>query len=453
MEAAIHSHADPAEDAVKWLEIRRMAALRIELALIVCVAVAAAAPRARAEDIMEPSLRGADRVISLPYGFWNESFGVAAAYVHAVNGYPQPQSALLGTVMAGTEGAGMALIMGQDLRLFGIERLFFDPILSVGYYGDIEAYIDGNPNFPDERAGSNDSHRDDFITGKGADTFYRLRFKYLLPMGSGRKQITPTYRFSEGLLTVGASGATAWNPWTSGRTFLELRPFYRTQNIKNEGVDRKQSTNGAELNVLWDNRDYPGNPERGNALTLEISRDFGLANSSASWTSLNAEYDHYWPLPEIKGLRQSVLAVDFWTSYSPTWEQRTGGVIVHRPPAFRGATLGGLFRMRAYPSQRFSDKAAVYYAAELRMVPRWNFFERFDWLQQRVGVEWMQLVAFGEIGRVAPRYSLDELHRNLRWDAGVGLRVWAKGLVGRVDVAYSEEGLGVQMMIGQPFQF
>lgn len=430
-----------------------MIARRNYFVLILSAAVAAVPSHVRAEDTMEPSLRGADRVISLPYGFWNESFGAAAAYVYAVNGYPQPQSALLGTLMAGTEGAGMALIMGQNLRLFGIERLFFDPILSVGYYGDIEAYIGGNPNFPGERAGSNDSHRDDFITGHGADTFYRFRFKYLLPIGSGRNQIVPAYRFSEGLLTDGASGATGWNPWSSGRTFIELRPFYRTQNIRSDGVDRKQSTNGAEINIFWDNRDYPGNPSRGNALTLEVSRDFGLANSSASWTSLNAEYDHYWSLPEIKGFRQSVIALDFWTAYSPTWEERPDGVIEHRPPAFRGATLGGLFRMRAYPSQRFSDKAAVYYAAELRMVPQWNPFDRFGWLQERIGVEWVQLVGFGEVGRVAPAYSLRELHKHLRWDAGVGLRVWAKGIVGRVEVAYSDEGLGVQMMIGQPFQF
>ena len=66
---------------------------------------------------------------------------------------------------------------------------------------------------------------------------------------------------------------------------------------------------------------------------------------------------------EIEGFRQSVLALDFWTAYSPTWNVRPDGTIAHQPPAFSGAHLGGLFRMRAYPSQRFGDKAAVYYAA------------------------------------------------------------------------------------------
>jgi hypothetical protein len=68
-------------------------------------------------------------------------------------------------------------------------------------------------------------------------------------------------------------------------------------------------------------------------------------------------------------------------------------------------------------------------------------------------VEWIQLVAFGEVGRVAPRYDLGELHEDMKWDLGLGLRAWAKGLVVRVDTAISDEGFAVQMMVGQPFQF
>jgi hypothetical protein len=41
----------------------------------------------------------------------------------------------------------------------------------------------------------------------------------------------------------------------------------------------------------------------------------------------------------------------------------------------------------------------------------------------------------------------------MKWCVGLGLRVWAKGIVARIDTAYSEEGLGIQMMVSQPFQF
>lgn len=83
------------------------------LVLIVLAMCVANSSRARAQDTMEPSLRGSDRVISLPYAFWNESFGAAAGYVYAVNGYPQPQAALLGTVMTGTTGSVMGLVMDR----------------------------------------------------------------------------------------------------------------------------------------------------------------------------------------------------------------------------------------------------------------------------------------------------------------------------------------------------
>ena len=90
------------------------------------------------------------------------------------------------------------------------------------------------------------------------------------------------------------------------------------------------------------------------------------------------------------------------------------GEIDNRPPAYAGATLGGLWKMRGYPSQRFSDKAAVYYAAELRMIPEWNPFERRSTVQEYVVIEWIQLVPFAEIGRVAPEWSLDTLHSDMK---------------------------------------
>ena len=60
---------------------------------------------------------------------------------------------------------------------------------------------------------------------------------------------------------------------------------------------------------------------------------------------------------------------------------------------------------------------------------------------------------FVEVGRVASDYNLQRLHSDMKWDAGLGLRFLAKGLVLRIDSAYSDEGFGAQMMISQPFQF
>jgi hypothetical protein len=391
--------------------------------------------------------------ISIPYAFYNENFGVAVGYVHSVIGYPQKQSGLLATAMAGSNGSAMGFLYGRDILIPCTERLLFDPIASVGYFSDSEGYADGNPNFSFERAGSNGSDKDNFVTGDGWDNFFRFRLKYLLPLGQGEGDPFKPMTLKDGFLASEVTSAVAWNPLVSGKTYVELNPFYRSQEIDGDNIEANTKTNGVVLALFWDNRDFHPNPSEGNALRINGSKDFGWFDSSDSWTSVSTEYDHYFPLDFSSHFRQSVLAVDFWTCYSPSWDETSEGVIDNRPPAFSGATLGGLWRMRGYPSQRFSDKTAVYYAAELRLIPDWNPFDQWTGVQKHIGVEWLQFVPFVEVGRVAPSWDLSELHSDMKVDAGVGVRVWAKGIVGRVDVAVSEEAVGVQMMISQPFQF
>ena len=406
----------------------------------------------------EEASGGVGQTLSLPYAFFNENFGFAGAYLYGRTGYPQPQSSLIATVMGGSEGAAMGFVAGQNLRLpgpdhMGLDRLFVDPVASIGYFSDVDTYIDGDPNFTGDRAGSNDSDKDNFVTGEGWDNFFRLKFKYLLPIGHGREQIIPRYEVSDGMLASGATGGTSLNPVESGRTFIELRPFYRALEVEGDEIEADLKTNGLDIGLFFDNRDFAPNPTAGHALLLKASRDFGLLNSSDSWTVLHTELDKYISLGATQRFRQRVLAFDFWTAYSPTWEVTDSGKIDNRPPAYAGATLGGLWRMRAFPSQRFSDKAAIYYSAELRLIPEWNPFDRWPGLQKHIGVEWLQFVPFAEFGRVAPTWNIEELHTDMKWDLGLSVRAWAKGFVVRVDSAFSEEGAGVQMMISHPFQF
>jgi outer membrane protein assembly factor BamA len=121
--------------------------------------------------------------------------------------------------------------------------------------------------------------------------------------------------------------------------------------------------------VFCDNRDFAANPSKGFGLRAKVSRDFGWLNSSESWTNVDGQLDYYIPLELGRSMRKSVLALNYWTSYSPTWEEHPNNKISNRPLAYTGSTLGGLWRMRGFPTQRFNDKAAVYYAAELRLIP------------------------------------------------------------------------------------
>ena len=393
------------------------------------------------------------QTLSLPYAFYNDSFGFSVGYVHGVVGYPQKQASLLATVMAGSKGSVMGFLVGRDIQMPRVERLFLDPIIQVGYFKDAESYIDGNPDFPNERAGSNDSDEDNFVKGDGWANFFRMRFKYLLPIGHGRDQIISTYKIDRGILKSGADGGTSVNPLVSGKSYLELRPFYRSQQLDGDDVDETIKTNGLDFSAFWDNRDFYANPSKGFGLRGKVSRDFGGFDSSNSWTNLEGELDLYIPLQLSDRFRQTVLALDYWTSYSATWDEQPNGEIKNRPPAYTGSTLGGIWRMRGYPSQRFNDKAAVYYSAELRVIPRWNPFNGWPWIQKYVGIQWLQFVPFVEVGRVASEWKFNKLHSDMKWDVGLGLRAWAQGIVIRIDTAVSDEGAGVQMMISQPFQF
>jgi hypothetical protein len=400
-----------------------------------------------------PDGQFSEQTLSLPYAFFNEGFGFAVGYVYGLVGRPQKQATLLATVMAGSKGSAMGFLVGRDLQMPRVERLFLDPIISVGYFKDNEIYSNGNPDFPDERAGSNDSDEDNFVEGDGWDNFFRLRFKYLLPIGDGRDEIIETHKIKEGLLEPNPGDRFSLNPFNSGRSFLELRPFYRSQQIDGDDVDETTKTNGLDFSAFWDNRDFYANPSRGFGLRGKVSRDFGWFDSSESWTNVEGELDVYIPFHLGNWLRQGVIALDYWTSYSPTWDEQSDGTVDNRPPSYTGSTLGGLWRLRGFPTQRFNDKATVYYSAELRLIPRWNPFKRWEWIQKYVGIQWLQFAPFAEVGRVAPSWNLDTLHTDMKWSLGLGVRAWAKGIVARIDGAVSEEGGQVQMIISQPFQF
>jgi hypothetical protein len=399
-----------------------------------------------------PDGQFSEQTLKLPYAFYNENFGFAGGFVYGKVGGLQKQATMLATVMVGNKG-GMGFLVGKDIQMPRIERLFFDPIVSVGYFSDSKSYVNGNPDFPNERAGSNDSDEDNYVEGDGWDNFFRLKFKYLLPIGNGRDQIITTYKIKDGLLMSEPKGGTSLNPFKSGRSYLEMRPFYRSQEIDGNDIDETSKTNGLDLSFFWDNRDFDANPSRGFGLRGKVSRDFGWFNSSDSWTNMEAELDVYFPFKIGSWLRQGVVTLDYWTSYSPTWDVQSDGTISNRPPAYTGSTLGGLWRMRGFPSQRFNDRAATYSAAELRLIPEWNPFNNWPRVQKYVGIKWLQFVPFMEIGRVAEDWSFSELYSDMKWDAGLGIRAWAQGIVIRIDSAYSNEGFGLQMMIAQPFQF
>jgi hypothetical protein len=402
---------------------------------------------ARSQDILINRDEGFEAKTAVaPFAFYNEnlSFGAGPAFI--ASGYGQEQLSFLLGGFVTTNGSRSLFFFNSDYKLPFGERLFLDSRISLSKFDEFESYVDGNPRFPNERAGSHNSDEDNFIEGDGEDDFVQLKLKYLFPLGHGRARPINTYVLDRGLLVEGATGGESFNPFKSGRTYLELEAFYRRQDVDATFAESKLRTNGLKLSLRYDNRDFAINPSRGNMLRLAVSRDFDSFDSSGSWTAVDGEFSQFFSLGAPGHFRQIVLALNAWTSYSPTWQDDGSG----QPPVFAGATLGGLDRMRGYPQARFYDKAAIYYAAELRMIPEWNPVGEgsiLEWLE----IDWIMFAPFVEFGRVADHWSVRELHRDMNWSAGLGLRAMAKHVVLRLDTGVSEEGAKFQMMVQHSF--
>lgn len=415
--------------------------------LIAPLALLLASPLAAFNMIDEVTIPDQEEkfTFAVPYGFYSETTELAFGASWIASGYGQPQQKLLLNGFAGTNGSLAFFAYGQDTRVPFFERLYVDTRMILGDYKDVNSYRPGNPDFPGDDAGSNDSDIDDYLESDGTDYYLRYNFRYLLPIGHG-KNVIHTYQTEGGLLLPeSAAGAVSWNPFESGRVFLENEFFFRSQDFDDElGNNFESTTSGINWAIIYDNRDFYANPTRGSRTAIEVSRDFGIGDSDSTWTAVRFDYTKFISLGESEDARQRVIALNFWTSDVPTWDSG------NRPPVFAGSTLGGWERMRAYPEARYNDRSAIYYGAEYRYTPRWNPFTDM-WLVEKLYIPWWQWVAFAEVGRVADDYDLSELHEDMQWNAGAGVRMNVLGVTVRADFAAAEDTFGVQMTVGQPW--
>ncbi|MEJ2178575.1 MAG: hypothetical protein P8Y12_11675 [Gammaproteobacteria bacterium] len=212
-------------------------------------------------------------------------------------------------------------------------------------------------------------------------------------------------------------------------------------------------TNGLELVIDHDNTDFSRNPSRGSRQKFTLTRDFGWFDSSNSWTNLQLDLSKYLNLGESGWFRQRAVALNFWTSNTPTWnlDSVNPQIVTNRPPPYMGSTLGGFDRLRAFPSGRYNDKSAVYYTAEFRAIPETpplRDYRLLDYFE----IDWIQLVPFIEAGRVGPEYNGDLYFDDLKVTAGFDLRLMAFRNVFRIGWATSSEGENqIWAMFGQPF--
>lgn len=81
-----------------------------------------------------PNGEASAQTLRLPYAFYNETFGLAAGFVHGKVGSFQKQAALLAAVMVGSKGSALGFLMGRDLQMYWVVRLFLDHVIQFDYF-------------------------------------------------------------------------------------------------------------------------------------------------------------------------------------------------------------------------------------------------------------------------------------------------------------------------------
>jgi hypothetical protein len=394
------------------------------------------------------------RLLIVPFPYYNDTIGSGVGVAAIAEGYVQDKMLTVGAGLFGSSGNYLTFLMVRNFQVPFIKRLVLNPQISSGKFDNVQTYSRNNPDFPDEDAGSNDSDKDNYLEADGEDFWFEINMQYLLPIGHGRKNIFQKLNIDDGIPVSGEAEDITWNPLTSGRTYIELTPFYRDRDLEPESGDTiLQKTSGFDVALTYDNTDFSRNPSNGSYQQIYISRDWGGLDSSNSWTVIGFEFDKYFDLKPSETARQRVIAFSFWTVNCLTWNSShidNGEEIFHRPPTYKGATLGGLHRLRGYPQNRFNDRSAIYYGLEYRHTLNWNPLKEFTF-NNRLDVDWFQLVGFSEVGRVAPDWKIDDLHEDMKWSAGAGIRTMVNSLIVRADIAASDEDAILQLFIGHPF--
>ncbi|QIZ78122.1 BamA/TamA family outer membrane protein [Ferrimonas lipolytica] len=430
----------------------------ILVSLLLCGA-ANALPRANAKysvKRLENPNPGVEQLV-LPYFFSPDSMGFNVGVGAIRKGLLQDQMSIGGTVYGGDDSYG-ALAGVWNYRLPTTERWFASFIGFVGDFPNQRAYGGASlvPIANDHALpGSHNSSPNDYIEGQGASNFWDVKLEYALPIGATRDDALLRYEVRNGLLVSEPTGGKVWNPLESGATVAILRQFNRYQDFNLDSGNLEGTVHGLELGLLYDNTDFTLNPSFGSRQYLSVSHDNGWLDSEEQWTFLNFEASKFFSLGESATAHQRVVALNFWTGYTPSWEVEEDAAsnsrkVVGGAPYNEGARLGGFFRMRGYDNNRFHDKASIYTTAEYRHTLKYNPADHVAWFR-KIRMDWVQLVGFVEAGRVGEAYTSDELLQDLHVDYGMSVRTMLAGMVVRFDLAKSDETTNFWVMAKHPF--
>jgi hypothetical protein len=391
-----------------------------------------------------------------PYIFGTENMGLNLGAAGMIKGFHQDQMTVGGTAFNGNISYGIGGGI-WDYMVPNTERVFLSAYGLIGYYPQQRAYTSAGfaPTPPGQPLpGSNESSNEQYFQADGASNWFDIKMEYVLPIGTNQTTGLVDYKLRNGLLVSSPHGGGNWNPTESGSTIFVVRQFNRYQSFEKQNQIADGTVHAVEFGLLYDNTDFAPNPSYGSRQYIASSHDWGWFESKQQWSFNEFDISKFVSLGESRLASQRILAFNFWTGYSPTWEvitdQQGNRAINGGPPHNEGATLGGFTRLRGYDMNRFHDKAVIYGAFEYRYTFKYNPVKDID----RLGfmkIDWFQLVGFAELGRVSPSYTANNLLTDLKFDTGISLRVLMAGLVVRTEFATSPESTNFWIMVDQPF--
>ncbi len=367
----------------------------------------------------------------VPFYFSTETMGNTFGVAGVAKGVGQPQAALFGTALYSDKDSYVVFLSAFNYALS--QNLLFSTQMYQARFND-------NPYYLGDQ-GSNDSSDLDKTITDGYEQNYQAEFKYLLPWGNVAEH---------GLLGAfqPIKDVSFASPLESGVSSIIFTPFYTSRELKD--LNETEEATGFNLSFDWDNRDSTRNPTKGSHSLLKLttgSDDWSEGDPWFKWTFQNSQYYALGPLGDW--FDQQVLAFDFYTADTPTWNNCSGQECA-RPPETEQARLGGLYRLRGYTGGRFHGRSAVHYSAEYRVLPDWQPLEDIP-LINYYDLPWWQWVAFAEVGRVADEYDVKTLHSDMKWSLGGAVRFQVEGIVVRAELARGGDEGTFRVMVNQPF--
>jgi outer membrane protein assembly factor BamA len=184
-----------------------------------------------------------------------------------------------------------------------------------------------------------------------------------------------------------------------------------------------------QIALVYDSLDPQNLPTRGLYAMGSVEASTKFLGSSENYRHYRAEVKGYFPLQDARYITVARIAYN--------------QVLGDRVPFLERSMLGGETTLRGYGRFRFIDSSSLLLNLEERIrCFRWNLFD--------IPLEW-EVALFLDAGAVMESLNKTD-SRSFEFTPGIGFRAKVKpNIVGRVDIAHSEEDIAVFVGLGYPF--